>query len=402
MLTERILRWLACVIALSVSGCASFNPEIGDMTRAYSAAIERHEMNQILKNILRAADGLPMRFQAVPTIIGTGSLEGSAGATGRLLGGFMDNSTTTNSLKSTRGFNFNLASLDNEKFTSAFLGDLSLETINVISSGGFHRDLLFTLVLHDITVKSPGKPDLPINNRATSRESFERFQSMLSQLTRAGLRTESYFRLTSVGVDLTRDEMLERFLGSRLAAESDIRTIRLTTPQGDRYRIARRGRATRLCLSPERFLELSGLRLNSAIECRAPDITLAEEALRSSRRLETDDAISFNLRSTRDVYHFVGQLAMAQHSPTPWVPTIELPVQRGDLAAGKYPLMVIRKGEPGVNERVLAVAEHMGTNYFIPYENSGLSAWVLDYLSVLLSISLVKDAIPASPGILVR
>ncbi|MEN9944745.1 MAG: hypothetical protein RLY18_703, partial [Pseudomonadota bacterium] len=61
---------LACPIVFG--GCASISPDIGDMTQAYSETVEKHERNQILKNLLRAGDSIPMSFTTVPTIIGSG------------------------------------------------------------------------------------------------------------------------------------------------------------------------------------------------------------------------------------------------------------------------------------------------------------------------------------------
>jgi hypothetical protein len=74
---------LACVsVSLALSGCASIGPDVGDMTRAYAESVEKHERNQILKNLLRAGDGIPMSFTTVPTIVGTGQLESNVGVSG--------------------------------------------------------------------------------------------------------------------------------------------------------------------------------------------------------------------------------------------------------------------------------------------------------------------------------
>lgn len=397
------LRWaMACLAASLGAGCASVSPEIGDMTRAYSDAIERHEMNQILRNLLRAADGLPMRFQAVPTVVGTGLLESNAGLSGKLMGGFLDNASASPSLKSSRGFNFNLASLDNERFTSAFVGDLSLETINVFSSGNVDRQTLFTLVLQSIGLKGAGETEHHIENDASSREDHRRFQSMLADLVAAGLRTETFFRLTPLGADLSRDEWLNRYLNSRLATDSAVRSVEVDTPSGPAYRLVRRERALRFCLSPQDYLKLSGVRVNRWLECRPPDMSARAEVQRPSHDHEAHSSLHFNIRSTRDVYRFVGQMIKAQMGSDPWTPMIRVLGQRAGVTAGMHPLIVVRKGEPKPGERAIAITEYHGSTYYVPLEDSGLSAQTFEALSLLLSASMVKDAIPASPGILVR
>ena len=401
-LPRSLCSWLAAAMVALASACSSVNPDIGDMTRAYSDAIERHEMNQILRNLLRAADGLPMRFQAMPTVIGTGSLEGSAGLSGRVLGGFLDGATGNPSLKSTRGFNFNLASLDNERFTSAFVGDLSIDTLNVFSSNNYLRELLFTLAFQSISVRGDDGVDRKVDNEINSSESFDRFQTALADFMSAGLRTESYFRLIPVGVDLTREELLSRYLGSRLTLEANVRTVRIDTPNGPMYRLVRRERAVRFCMSPDEYLQRTGVRLNRWLACRPPGISLSSEAVRPLQDDDSRSSIHLNIRSPRDVYKYIGQAVKAQLGPASWVPSLRLDAGASGRPAGTYPLVVLRRGMPAEGEAVLAVAEYQGQTYYVPQADSGLSAQVFEALSLLLSSSMVKDAIPASPGILLR
>lgn len=400
--TQRFRSGLACVFALVVSGCAAVSPDMGDMTRAYSDAIERHEMNQILRNLLRASDGLPMRFQAVPTVVGTGILESNVGLSGKVLGGFLDNASSSPSLKSSRGFNFSLASLDNERFTSAFVGELSLETINVFALSNMERQVLFTLVLQSATMTDNNVSLKPVENDATTPAAYLRFQATLSDLVASGLRTETFNRLTTIGSDLSRDEWLNRYLTSRLADDSAVRTLEIETPAGPRYRILRRERTVRFCLSPQDYLKRTGSRVNQWLECRMPGSDLRTEAMRPSQDSDASTGLHVNIRSTRDVYKFVGQIVKAQLGPQPWIPTVQVQGQGTGIAPGEYPLIVVRKGEPGPGEKALAIAQHKGETYFVPSSNAGLSSQVFESLSLLLSASMVKDAIPASPGILVR
>lgn len=395
-------------LVLAVPACAPLSPAIGDMTRAYSESIEIHERNQILKNILRSGDDMSMSFQTVPTIVGTGLLEGNAGLSGMLAGSILDGASATVSLKSARGFNFTLASLDNEKFTSAFLRDIPLETINVFSSGDFDRQLLLTLVLQSITL-NPGRPGAErLLNNAQDRDAFGRFQATVSHLVAAGLRTEVVQRLTPIGTDLSRDELLRHYYNAPLGQAPDIRVMQLDNAQGTpTFRLVRVSRATRFCLSTTQYETLTGLKLPAALNCRPAGLgglasgseLIAGESLNPEAQGEV---LNFNIRSTRDVYRFVGLLAGVQEGSHAWRPTIRLSNPETGLVARDHPLIVVQKGPPPSGARVLAVAEHMGSTYHVPYDEAGLSRRVFEYLSLLLSTSMVKDAIPTSPGILVR
>lgn len=394
---------LACLcVSLALSGCASIGPDVGDMTRAYAESVEKHERNQILKNLLRAGDGIPMSFTTVPTIVGTGQLESNVGVSGKLFGELFSNATSSPSLRSSRGFNFTLASLDNERFTTAFLRDLSLDTVQVFATGDFHRQLLFTLVVDSISFNQGRSNEQLIENGTSTRARFDRFQSTLADLVASGLTTERITRSDPIGIDLTREELLadRRFFGTDLATDRSIRVERVSTPTGERYRVVRQSAGARFCLSPQEFERRSGLKLAPSLACRLfNDASLSAETASGGA---DHDALFIDMRSSREVYRFVGRLAISQVRQGEWVPSINLPQRQAGIVAGSHPLIVLRKGSPAPGERVLAVAEHMGSSYYVPFENAGFSARVFEYLALLLSISMVKDAIPAQPAILIR
>lgn len=399
-------RWCVgwvCLVASLLGGCAAVAPDVGDMTRAYAASVEQHERNQILKNLLRASDGIPMSFTTVPTVVGTGQLEGSAGINGKLFSDVLGNATNNLTLRSLRSFNFTMASLDNERFITAFLRDLSLDTVHVFVSGDFHRQLLYTLVVDGITFNTGLNDQRLIENGTSSQSRFEQFQLTLKDMVASGLTTERTLRTEPIGIDLTREELLadRRFFGTDLATDRGVQVMRVSTPEGERYRVVRLLPHTRFCLSPQEYAKHSGFRLAPSLSCRSPQ---QQNTSSPSTPLQSDGyhSLVFDIRSAREIYRFVGRLAMSQMRQSEWVPSIYLPERQAGIPAGFHPLIVLRKGQPAPGERVLAVAEHMGENYFVPFENAGFSSRVFEYLALLLSISMVKDAIPAQPAILIR
>lgn len=389
---------LACPIVFG--GCASISPDIGDMTQAYSETVEKHERNQILKNLLRAGDSIPMSFTTVPTIIGSGTLEAGTGVTGQLYGSLFSNASNTTTLRGSRSFNFTLSSLDNERFISAFLGDISLDSFELFSGSDFHQQLFYTLLIDRVTI-NPEKDDRRvIENGTSSKKRFNTFQTFLEDLTSSGLRTEKITYATPVGIDLSRQELLSNYFSSGLISDKNIKVTKTVTPAGDRYRVIRLSNATRFCLSTRQFEKLNGIKLSPNLDCKASNEKVID--VNNSNNDKNYDSLEFDVRSAREVYRYIGRLVASQISQNEWIPSIELKKRQAGILAGSHPLIVVKKGQPVPGERVLAVAEHMGSSYYVPLENSGFSSRVFEYLSLLLSTSMVKDAIPASPGILVR
>lgn len=381
-------------------GCASISPDIGDMTRAYSDTVEKHERNQILKNLLRAGDGIPMSFTTVPTIIGSGTLEAGTGITGQLYGNLFSNASNTTTLRGSRSFNFTLSSLDNEKFISAFLGDIPLESFQVFSGSDFHQKLFFTLLVDSITFNAEKDDRKVIENGTSTKNRFNKFQAILEDLIESGLKTEKITYASSVGIDLSREEFLTNYFRTGLITDKNIKVTKSMTATGERFRIVRLSNGTRFCLSSNQFEKLSGIKLSSKLNCKNINERVIDVA--DSNDGENYDSLEFDVRSAREVYRYVGRLVVSQIRQDEWVPSIELKKRQAGILAGSHPLIVVKKGEPAPGEKVLAVAEHMGSSYYIPFENSGFSSRVFEYLSLLLSTSMVKDAIPSSPGILVR
>lgn len=389
---------LACPIIFG--GCASISPDIGDMTQAYSETVEKHERNQILKNLLRAGDSIPMSFTTVPTIIGSGTLEAGTGVTGQLYGNLFSNASNTTTLRGSRSFNFTLSSLDNERFISAFLGDISLDSFQLFSGSDFHQQLFYTLLIDSVTINSEKDDRRVIENGTSTKKRFNAFQTFLEDLTYSGLRTEKITYANLVGIDLSRQEFLSNYFNTGLIYDKNIKVTKTITPAGDRYQVIRLSNATRFCLSTKQFEKLNGIKLSPNLDCKASNEKVID--VNNSNNDKNYDSLEFDVRSAREVYRYVGRLVASQISQNEWIPSIELKKRQAGILAGSHPLIVVKKGQPVPGEKVLAVAEHMGSSYYVPLENSGFSSRVFEYLSLLLSTSMVKDAIPASPGILVR
>ena len=280
------------------------------------------------------------------------------------------------------------------------MGDISLDSFQLFSGSDFHQQLFYTLLIDSVTINSEKDDRRVIENGTSTKKRFNAFQTFLEDLTYSGLRTEKITYANLVGIDLSRQEFLSNYFNTGLIYDKNIKVTKTITPAGDRYQVIRLSNATRFCLSTKQFEKLNGIKLSPNLDCKASNEKVID--VNNSNNDKNYDSLEFDVRSAREVYRYVGRLVASQISQNEWIPSIELKKRQAGILAGSHPLIVVKKGQPVPGEKVLAVAEHMGSSYYVPLENSGFSSRVFEYLSLLLSTSMVKDAIPASPGILVR
>ena len=109
-----------------------------------------------------------------------------------------------------------------------------------------------------------------------------------------------------------------------------------------------------------------------------------------------------NLRSGRDIFLYLGQIIQMQFiNPDP-ASFIRVRHVSTNGKASDLPLVIVRKGDPPHGTAVLARASFLDESYYIPKEDNGLSAKVLELLNVLVTLNKVAGSIPASPGVLLR
>ena len=120
-------------------------------------------------------------------------------------------------------------------------------------------------------------------------------------------------------------------------------------------------------------------------------------------RAKPSDRLSLQLRSTKDVFTYLGALLAVQLGPNPRIP---MAVPRVILASGE-----VRTAEP---QAILLVktgtyagsafsqVDYEGVTYIIPAENSGYSTKSISILTGLLAMDKVPGSIPQSPAVLVK
>ena len=221
---------------------------------------------------------------------------------------------------------------------------------------------------------------------------------MILSLIDSGLQTEQIVLPKPIGPPVTRDEAV-KVISQLALAGKDVQSLGWTvsevrTPQGPRYQTQFREIKYRFCLSSITDEVLGQYQLSSAIRCQR---FKTEE----SDSVDARYSMGLNLRSTRDIFKYLGRIIKAQlDHDKPWIPTII--VRNDDGNNSEVPILVVKRGSPAPGEKVVAQSSFLDQNYYIPYENNGLSREVIELLSVIVTMSKVPGSIPASPGVLLN
>ena len=364
------------------------------MSEAYSKALEEHERNNIFINILRASHDLPMHFTTIQTLQGTGLLKATSGLTGKLSVNIFNNAALSTTLESSRGFSFSLAALDNEKFIKSFVSDISIEYFNIFStSDQIDNKLTYSLLVADIRTNPGSTGQIQYKNLPNPRD-YQAFQSELKELLGAGLQTETATNQTPLGLPLTRAEAISFYSAKANALDDSLKMVQVGPADDPKYQPTLTSKRSRFCLAAAMAGDYASASLGTLIDCNGRRQTAQSPKL-------AKDQLALNLRSSRDVFRYLGQIAVAQtRDQSPWSATLQSGAGMPD--SGAEVMLLVKKGPVPLGLKTIAAVEYFGTMYYVPLENSGNSAKVFEFLSLLLSISKVSGSIPASPGIILQ
>ena len=388
--SARAARLIAALsVAAAATGCASLDHSIADMSMAYNQTIDRHERDGLLLNLLRAGHGLPMGFTAIPTVQGSAAL----GVRGEMEFGWPGIARlATPGFEASRNFSFTLSSMNNERFMGGFLAEIPLHHVHLLSqSSTLPRQIVYTLLLDRLQVERAGGEHVLVLNR-TGSTAFADFQSQLRRLLEAGLRTESSTEQVPVGPTLSRGEALARLnevVRQWSAGRGEGPGPRLVQAAGDgepRFQVVMERERARFCMASP---AAAGNAPEAAMRCSAARLGPDARADAGERPLGLD------VRSTREVFQFVGAVLLAQARTGE-----ALRVQGGDVA--EQPLITVRRGPVPPGAIPLATATYRGETWHVPAEDNGHSGVVLELLSLLVSLNTIPGALPNNPAVLLR
>lgn len=418
------IKLAAVSVVLLLTGCSTVGPSFNDMTKAYTASIEQHTRDNILINMMRAGFDMPMTFTDIPSVLGTGIVSTESGlsvnnlsATPSSLTSYFSaaagsNYTAGAQLSTSRQFNFTLSSLDNQQFTKGFLTTVPLDNVHFFSrSSHLSKQLLYTLLIDSIEIKVKDAPNrMYIND--PNRPDYDEFQKILSDLLQSGLTTETVTESKEMGPQVSEAQAVKLMseLGKTLmSAKQAGANIELKPTQvggAKRYQLHATQQRVRFCVSPPADQIWIRERFGTQILCMpTPGTTFSDGPQQTAPAGQADkkpvELMTITLRSTRDVFRFVGQVIMAQTDRTP-PKVISIRTKTGKDQWEEIPLIVVNKGSTGFGEQTIASVVYFDQAYSVPLENNGYSAVVFDLLSLLVTMNKIPGSIPASPGILVK
>ena len=402
-----LLGMAAVVVVLS--GCGATNSTtFRSMSAAYREVVESYSNDNTLINVVRASQKMPVSFLDIPSIMGTGNVSANASLTGTAnsLSTMSNTVTPTVGLTVSGGYTFTQSSLDNATFMKPFLS----------ANQAAPKSVLYSLVIDSIDVVTDKKDVIASFVNDPSKEDYLSFQRVLYVLVAAGLSVEPTFMKVPQSPVMDEATMRASMGMFTAALASGITVDEIATPgRPKRYQLVRLVPQFRMCLNRTDGQILFGDSLAASMYCtqtfkaRAPSRTATELGKLLAdfgNQTYKDLSISIKLRSTRNVFDFLGQVVSMQNAEKPTIVKIFNPEAleaKPNSTVEDFPpvpLFIVHKNQRLAN--TLTALEYRGATYSIPDDSNSFSREVMVLLSQLLTLNKISGSIPPSPAVLVK
>jgi hypothetical protein len=410
---------MAAVVAV-LSGCGATNSTtFRSMSAAYREVVESYSNDNTLINVVRASQKMPVSFLDIPSIMGTGNVSANASLTGTAnsLSTMSNTVTPTVGLTVSGGYTFTQSSLDNATFMKPFLSAIQPEIVGYLSANqAAPKSVLYSLVIDSIDVVTDKKDVIASFVNDPSKEDYLSFQRVLYVLVAAGLSVEPTFMKVPQSPVMDEATMRASMGMFTAALASGITVDEIATPgRPKRYQLVRLVPQFRMCLNRTDGQILFGDSLAASMYCtqtfkaRAPSRTATELGKLLAdfgNQTYKDLSISIKLRSTRNVFDFLGQVVSMQNAEKPTIVKIFNPEAleaKPNSTVEDFPpvpLFIVHKNQRLAN--TLTALEYRGATYSIPDDSNSFSREVMVLLSQLLTLNKISGSIPPSPAVLVK
>ena len=427
--------FLAALSAV-ISGCGSTNSTtFRSMSDAYREVVETYSNDNILINIARASQKMPVSFLDIPSIMGTGNVSATAGLSATVysanpgsFSGFLQPYSgalglatyiPSASLNVSGGYTFTQSSLDNATFMRPFLLDVKPEIVGYLSSNqAAPKSILYSLLIRSIDIVNDQREVVTSFVNDPSSKDYLSFQRALYIMVAAGLTAEPTF--VKMPMSPIMDEATARASFGMLTAALAVGvTLDEVSAPGrpKQFRLIKLMPDWRMCLNktdgealfgktlaPENYCTQS-FKSNTAKRTATELRTLLGDGSNNAMKNLT---IKVNLRSTRNVFDFLGDIVAMQNAEKPNVVKIfnpELLNASDDAKVSDFPpvpLFVMQKNKSA--GKPLTSLSYRGDTYTIPDHatSESFTKDVIVLLSQLLTLNKIAGSIPPSPSVLVK
>ena len=421
-------------LLLGLAGCGSMNSmTFRSMSSAYREVVESYSNDNILINIVRASQKMPVSFLDIPSIMGTGNVGASAGMSGVVYGadpgsvaGFFQpwagaqglaNYAPNVSMNVSGGYTFTQSSLDNATFMKPFLSPIEPQIVGFLTANqAAPKSVLYSLVIESIDIVNENKDVmLSFVNDPGSKE-YEQFQRALYILVAAGLTVEQVPFKMPMGPEMDEATMRASMGMFASAIASGVTVDEVVTPgRPKKFRLIRLMQQSRLCLNRTDGEVLFGKSLSPSMYCQQQfkrqvasrtATELAKLLQGSQDSTQKNLLINIKLRSTRNVFDFLGDIVSMQNAEKPTVVKIfnpDLLSGAGNVYIADYPpvpLFVVQKNQRLSNS--FTSLSYRGDTYSLPVGDGSFTRDVMVLLSQLLTLNKIAGSIPPSPSVLVK
>ena len=400
-------------LCASLIGCAVPNPKMDDMAAQYQNTVEQYNFNNILLNIVRGSDNLPLSFLDIPSIIGTGNFSAGSGA---FLGSSALNGplyATASALQLTpsfsvgTSFNYTQSSLDNAAFQTGFNSVIPLTTVNFFKTSNMPPELVMSLLIGSIEmVAADGHVEKVMNTPGL--ESFPKFQAIAKLLVKYNLTTQITNTEIPSGPKMTEAQAataMTALVTSKDLGKMQMKYFPVKGKEKSYYQLVTVTQMATLCLgeSPytKEIINKYGDQYFCAKPVASPDSQSKHQGISATNEPQKGKtSIAINIRSNRDIYQYLGQILTIQAGN----PNIQVVVDPSYVVQGQtakpLPIIVIKKNESVASP--LAQVTYRGNTYAIPSNDNGYTPLVINMMAQLLNLNKISGSIPPSPAVLVK
>lgn len=391
---------------LCLAACSSPSPNFGEMSEKYASTLVQYQMNMQLANIVRSSTQRPMSFLDIPNITGTGSITSTLGTSGSIYTYPLRASNPTDSIFGASAgiamantFNFSQSSLDNSVFWKSFLQEIPPSYMKYFIHNHIPREVMLSLVVDSIVITDPdGTRHFYFNNPLLP--GYSEFQRRLYKLIDANLSVKEVPEEIEEGGPYSKEHMIKTYgTNFKQVLSNQNKGIRpVLIGNQTLYSVIGFTKVFKLCIDNDHYDNFAKEEFGPKLYCQAPP----------GQGSTTKKDLKINIRSTRNIYDFLGQVVAAQLSEKPYMVTLPPTAYTTNLKVGQsnqYALLVVEKDhrfQANEPKPFAAIESEDNSYYSIPSQNNGYSPTVINLLSQFLTLSKSPGAIPASPAVLIH